>query len=236
MNKESIIFIQEIFGPTIQGEGPNVGKKCIFVRAAGCDFRCGWCDSKYAWKIDENSQKYKSFDLAKQIINLCHEKCCSQVILTGGNPCLYDFSYFIDQLHKNNIKVDIETQGSKIPPWLNNCDLIVLSPKPPSSGQPNVYNNIKVFLNNTITKVAVKIPVFSDLDIEFLKEYHKICVNKASVYAMVGNDNTEKEGSISSEILKKYEIIIEKILKEKIDPIYILPQLHVLLWGNKQGV
>lgn len=236
MNKDSVIFIQEIFGPTIQGEGPNAGKNCIFVRVAGCDFKCAWCDSKYASKVDKNSQRYEPHDLAAKILNFCQDNCCSQVILTGGNPCLYDFSLVVKKLHKNNIKVDVETQGSVLPSWLNNCDLVVLSPKPPSSGQPSVYENIKKFLQDTNVKTVIKIPIFNDEDVEFLKLYHKLAANKSKVYAMVGNEDPESEGDISSNVLKKYKTIIEKILKEKIDPIYILPQLHVLIWGNKSGV
>jgi len=42
------IRISEIFGPTIQGEGPLIGKPTVFVRTAGCDYRCAWCDTLYA--------------------------------------------------------------------------------------------------------------------------------------------------------------------------------------------
>ncbi|MDF0142324.1 7-carboxy-7-deazaguanine synthase QueE, partial [Staphylococcus pseudintermedius] len=43
------IPVLEIFGPTIQGEGRVIGRKTMFVRTAGCDFRCSWCDSKFTW-------------------------------------------------------------------------------------------------------------------------------------------------------------------------------------------
>ena len=42
------IRISEIFGPTIQGEGPLIGRPSIFVRTGGCDYRCNWCDTLYA--------------------------------------------------------------------------------------------------------------------------------------------------------------------------------------------
>jgi 7-carboxy-7-deazaguanine synthase len=45
--KESIL-ISEIFGPTVQGEGPLVGRPTVFVRTGGCDYRCAWCDTLYA--------------------------------------------------------------------------------------------------------------------------------------------------------------------------------------------
>ena len=53
-----MIPVAEIFGPTIQGEGPHVGMKTMFVRVVGCDFKCAWCDSKFAWKANENTKLY----------------------------------------------------------------------------------------------------------------------------------------------------------------------------------
>src|SRR6202046_1496627 len=44
----SEIRISEIFGPTVQGEGPLIGRPTVFVRTAGCDYRCAWCDTLYA--------------------------------------------------------------------------------------------------------------------------------------------------------------------------------------------
>ena len=234
---ENFIFVHEIFGPTIQGEGPNIGAKCIFVRVAGCDFRCTWCDTKRALKVKDGSQKFTVLDLSKKVLGLCKSSCCSQVILTGGNPCIYDFTYVIEDLHKNGIKVDVETQGSIIPDWLNLCNLVVLSPKGPSSGQKSVYDNIEKFLLSKKTRVVIKIPVFNDADVEFLKQYQKLCKRYGvDLYATVGNDDSEHKGDIFKVILEKYKIILEKLIKEKIDPVYLLPQLHVLLWGNKSGV
>lgn len=234
---KDIIFVHEIFGPTIQGEGPNIGVKCIFIRVAGCDFRCTWCDTKRALQVNDNDQRFTVIDLSKKVLELCENSCCSQVILTGGNPCLYDFTYVIEELHRNGIKVDVETQGSIIPDWLNLCNLVVLSPKGPSSGQKSVLENIEKFLISKKTKAVIKIPVFNDDDINFLKQYQKLCkCYNVDLYAMVGNDDSESGGDMSKIILEKYKIVLEKLIKEKIDPAYLLPQLHVLLWGNKSGV
>ena len=99
------IPVAEIFGPTIQGEGPNSGCKCIFVRVVGCDFNCFWCDSKFAWKVNENTITYDPEDLANDLIIKCKKTHTSRVIITGGNPCLYDFTDVIDALHEADIKV-----------------------------------------------------------------------------------------------------------------------------------
>ena len=239
-----MIPVAEIFGPTIQGEGPNSGKKCIFVRVVGCDFKCEWCDSKFAWQKDETTKYYIDIDLVNDLLDKCKNTNTNQIILTGGNPCLYNFEKVIDILHQQNILVDIETQGSLFPNWIEKVDTLVISPKAPSSKQPDVYDKVNQFLSELwigyTGKIAIKIPVFNDDDIEFCKKYYELCENHSyldlSLYISVGNDNTEESGDISKRILSNYEKIIDKIIKSNMQRVFILPQVHTLVWGNKQGV
>ena len=170
-----MIPVAEIFGPTIQGEGPHVGMQTLFVRVAGCDFKCAWCDSKFAWKIDGSIKRYGAKELADILVQECNNSKCSNVVLTGGNPCLYDFKQVIDILHDNNITVDIETQGSKMPDWLLDVDLLVISPKAPSSKQLDVYKTVNEYmklLSSVKQKVAIKIPVFNEEDYGFAMKYY----------------------------------------------------------------
>ena len=240
MNK--FIYINEIFGPTIQGEGPNIGIKTLFVRVAGCDFSCDFCDSKYAWKINNDTKKYSSEELTNIILDRCTTTHTSHVILTGGNPCLYDFTDLIQELHNHFIQVDIETQGSIFPDWITLCDLIVISPKPPSSGQIDVYNRLDSWLENQLSlpRIAIKIPIFDLVDFQFAMRYYKL-IRKYShksinLYLSVGNTNVSEDGDISSRILMDYKKLVEVTMNSELDDVYILPQMHTLIWGNKQGV
>lgn len=243
------IPVAEIFGPTIQGEGPNVGIKTLFVRVVGCDFNCSWCDSKFAWKRDENTIMVTARELAGLLINKCQETKTKNVVLTGGNPCLYDFKDLVLDLHDLGISVDVETQGSKLPEWLYLVDNLVISPKAPSSGQPDVYENIAKFLYNPLKiktnfNVAIKIPVFNKEDFKFAERYYKlieeIVLNTSYVnmkmYLSVGNTNTNEEGYISKRILLDYKNLINKTMESGMQKVYVLPQVHTLVWGNKQGV
>lgn len=238
------IPVAEIFGPTIQGEGPHVGMKTIFVRVCGCDFNCEWCDSKFAWKRTKDTKLYEERQLAEELIKKCIQSRCKSITLTGGNPCLYNLESIINSLHDMNITVDIETQGSILPYWIYKVDCLVISPKAPSSKQPDVYDKVNQFLNELwigyTGKIAIKIPVFNDEDIEFCKKYYELCENHSyldlSLYISVGNDNTEESGDISKRILSNYEKIIDKIIKSNMQRVFILPQVHTLVWGNKQGV
>lgn len=240
-----MIPVAEIFGPTIQGEGPHVGMQTLFVRVAGCDFKCAWCDSKFAWKIDGSIKRYGTKELADILVQECNNSKCSNVVLTGGNPCLYDFKQVIDILHDNNITVDIETQGSKMPDWLLDVDLLVISPKAPSSKQPDVYKTVNEYmklLSSIRQKVAIKIPVFNEEDFEFAMKYYALVDYyrekdvDIDLYLSVGNTNTTEAGDISKRVLSDYEKLINMVANSYMERVFILPQVHTLVWGNKQGV
>ena len=241
-----VINVAEIFGPTIQGEGPKAGIKTIFVRVVGCDFNCSWCDSKFAWKENEHSKKYTSAELVGELYELCRKTNTSNVVLTGGNPCLYDFTQVIIVLKAEGISVDVETQGSKLPDWIKLCDTLVISPKAPSSNQPDVLDNIENWLKENYfnlsskLKIAIKIPIFNNEDFQFAKNYYERIISKINLdirlYLSVGNDDTEEAGNISNRILERYEQLIEQTMHSDLENVYVLPQLHTLVWGNRQGV
>lgn len=239
-----MIPVAEIFGPTIQGEGPNTGLKTLFVRVVGCDFNCEWCDSKFAWKKDENTKYYTDIDLASDLLDKCRNTNTNHIILTGGNPCLYNFERVIDILHQQGITVDIETQGSILPKWLNKLDLVVISPKAPSSKQPDVFHTICKWLgeDRISVPVAIKIPVFNEDDIKFARVYYSLVRDmqqldvNIKLYINVGNTNTSEDGDISKRVLQDYKTLIEKICDSDMQNVYIMPQLHTLVWGNRQGV
>lgn len=239
-----MIPVAEIFGPTIQGEGPNSGIKTIFLRVVGCDFKCAWCDSKFAWKPDGKTKYYDFNELAEELIKKCKETNTANVILTGGNPCLYNFEKIIKKLKDNNISVDVETQGSKLPLWLLELNNIIISPKAPSSKQPDVYETIKNWLEEQKpkNKIAIKIPIFNEEDFEFSKKYYDLVEDfrnkniNIELYLNVGNTNVYEEGDISKRILKDYEELIEKVMNCEMKRVYVMPQIHTLVWGNRSGV
>lgn len=240
MSEKNKIAVAEIFGPTIQGEGPNVGLKTLFARVMGCDFNCEWCDSKFAWKANKDTKFYEDYELAIELIKRCKETNTNHVILTGGNPCLYNFKSVIRLLHEMDITVDVETQGSKLPDWLDLIDTIVISPKAPSSKQKDVFENVKDFIENRwYNNIAIKIPIFNDEDFEFAKKYYELINNtngSVKLYLSVGNTNVTESGDISRRILDDYEKLINKAMNSDLKKVYILPQVHTLVWNNKQGV
>jgi 7-carboxy-7-deazaguanine synthase len=115
--------IAEIFH-SIQGEGELTGVPSVFIRTAGCNLRCAWCDTPYAsWKPEGNEMSIV------QIMNEVDKHSTRFVVLTGGEPMVAkDIDALAEQLHANGKHITIETAAT-IPPGGIKCDLASLSPK-----------------------------------------------------------------------------------------------------------
>ena len=120
--------------------------------------------------------------------------------------------------------------------------MIVISPKAPSSKQKDVFDNVEKFLEEKgrDSAIAIKIPVFNDEDFEFALKYYDLIAKypfvNVKLYLSVGNTNTTEGGSIALRVLKDYTDLINKTMDSRMKNVYILPQVHTLVWGNKQGV
>jgi 7-carboxy-7-deazaguanine synthase len=239
------IPVIEIFGPTIQGEGMAAGLKTMFVRTAGCDYSCSWCDSAFTWdgSAKEEIRQMTAEEIWARLKEIGGQRF-SHVTISGGNPALLaSLDEFISLLHKNNIQVALETQGSRWQPWFVNIDQLTLSPKPPSSGMETDFTVLDKILNNLqdagcLNNVSLKIVVFDDKDFEFAKSVHLRYPN-VSFYLQVGNhdlDNGNRQ-ELAVKLLQKYEWLIDKVIQsEELQQVKVLPQLHTLVWGNKRGV
>lgn len=107
---------------TIQGEGVHTGKAAYFIRLAGCDVQCWWCDVKDSW--DESIHpRVKTIDL----INRVMDSGAEMVVITGGEPLLHNLEALTFRLKQEGLKVHIETSGSS--PLSGHLDWITLSPK-----------------------------------------------------------------------------------------------------------
>ena len=107
---------------TIQGEGNNTGQAAYFIRLAGCDVGCTWCDVKESW-VAEKSQWTFIDDLVAAVVS----SGCPNVVITGGEPCMYDLTFLTSALKKKGVNLWLETSGSH--PITGTWDWIVFSPK-----------------------------------------------------------------------------------------------------------
>lgn len=126
LNDGNQLWVQEVFY-TIQGEGPFSGEPALFVRLAGCNLRCFWCDTEF-----ESSTWKPSLDELLERVEALRPACCDLVVITGGEPFRQNIAPFVKTLLDRGRRVQIETAGTL---WVELPEdqrlTIVCSPKSP---------------------------------------------------------------------------------------------------------
>jgi organic radical activating enzyme len=116
---------------TLQGEGVHQGKAAYFIRLAGCDVGCVWCDVKESWEADRHP-----LHTINELLQHVKATPAQIVVITGGEPLLHDLAALTAALHKAGLRVHIETSGSS--PLSGELDWITLSPKKFKAPLPEV--------------------------------------------------------------------------------------------------
>jgi len=240
--------IAEIFGPTIQGEGMNAGLPCHFVRFGGCDYRCSWCDSPHSVLPELVAQlpKMSSAEIYDQVLAL--PKGPNWVVLTGGNPALFDLSLLVALLQDGGYNVMTETQGTVHSKWLNSVDEVCVSPKPPSAGNSTSHNTLRAFLTEQWNRnTYLKIVIFTDDDYGYAREMHREFPNQpmflsigtpAFLQPTVGDPDHFRHPNwyARDAVGKRFKQVAERMCQDKeMRDVKLLPQLHVVAWGVERG-
>ena len=208
-----MIKINEIY-LSVQGESSRSGLPCIFVRLTGCNLRCVWCDTAYAFhegktqSIDQTLKDVKSFG-----INL--------VEITGGEPLMQEDVYpLMEELLENGYKVMLETGGSlsleKVP-----RDVIkILDLKCPGSGEhkKNNLDNLKLLAPHD----EVKFVILDRRDYEWSRDLikkHKINETAPILFSPVYGKLELKE-------------MVKWILEDRL-PVRLQTQLHKVIWSKE---
>ncbi|WP_245428837.1 7-carboxy-7-deazaguanine synthase QueE [Phyllobacterium phragmitis] len=239
----ALIRISEIFGPTIQGEGTLIGVPTVFIRAGGCDYRCSWCDTLYA--VDSAFRHQWSPMAVGEIWEMVRELSGNRpilVTLSGGNPAIQPFGPLIKLGHGEGYRFAMETQGSVSADWFAELDHLVLSPKPPSSGMKTDWTAVDACLAaaGAGPDIVLKFVVFDDEDYAFARAA-SLRYPKLSVCLQPGNHTPprpdEEEGCVDlSGITDRMLWLVDKTTSDGWFEARVLPQLHVILWGNRRGV
>ncbi|MFC1730940.1 7-carboxy-7-deazaguanine synthase QueE [candidate division KSB1 bacterium] len=213
------MLINEIFY-SIQGEGLSVGKPAVFVRLGGCNLKCKWCDTKYAWhpKYSDN----KSWSIEK-IIKEVKKYSCKHLVITGGEPLLQQDEIKVLLSRLKGYNVEIETNGSIACKIFGLIEQINCSPKLKNSG--NLPYLLRVKPDNK--KVLYKFVVQNREDFHEISTFiRKNKIPKEKVYLM-------PEGATRDTILKRSKWLIEICKKEGYN---FSPRLHIMMYGNKRAV
>jgi len=141
---------------TIQGEGCHVGKPAYFIRTGGCDVGCHWCDVKASWE----SKSHPTFSVST-LVKMANKYPAKIVVITGGEPLMYDLSLLTQQLKASDKNTHIETSG--VYPLTGHWDWICFSPK-------KFKNPRKVFYERSD---ELKLVVYHKSDFKWAIEHSK---------------------------------------------------------------
>ena len=141
---------------TIQGEGNYSGQAAYFIRLAGCDVGCVWCDVKESW--DESEHPVVQVE---EIVAKAAQHTGRLVVITGGEPLMHNLDYLTECLHKEGFTINIETSGAH--PLSGDLDWICLSPKKFKKPLPEFFDKAH----------ELKIIVYNKNDFAWAESYAK---------------------------------------------------------------
>ncbi len=142
LNKGEMLPVMEHFY-TLQGEGAHAGTAAYFIRLGGCDVGCHWCDVKESWNA-ELHPLMSATEIAETAA-----KFCKTIVLTGGEPLMYNLDVLTTKLKDLGCTIHIETSGAY--KMSGHLDWITLSPKKTSLPTDEIYgkaNELKVIIFN----------------------------------------------------------------------------------------
>jgi 7-carboxy-7-deazaguanine synthase len=129
---------------TLQGEGFNTGQAAYFIRVGGCDVGCKWCDVKESW----NATHFPPVS-TDSVVEHAAAYPAKAIVVTGGEPLLYNMDYLCGELHRRGIRIFLETSGSQ--PLSGAWDWICVSPKkdaPPLQEMASLASELKVIVHD----------------------------------------------------------------------------------------
>jgi len=142
VDKGEMLPLMEAFY-TIQGEGYHKGTAAYFIRIGGCDVGCHWCDVKESW----NADLHPPTSIEKIVENAARSS--NTVVVTGGEPLIWNMEPLTQMLGKNNLKIHIETSGAYDLTGI--WDWICLSPKKTKLPKEKIYryaDELKIIIHN----------------------------------------------------------------------------------------
>jgi len=163
LKREKLPLVEEFF--SIQGEGFHTGKAAYFIRLGGCDIGCSWCDTPFSWDTELHPMVETD-----TIIDHIIKSGTDSVVVTGGEPLMWNLDYLCSGLKQKNICTFIETSGAY--PLSGEWDWICLSPKrnmPPGNEICSAADELKVIIED-------------ESDFDWAEKYRKLVDKKCRLF------------------------------------------------------
>lgn len=171
LNKTTQLPVMEHFY-TLQGEGFHQGKAAYFIRLGGCDVGCVWCDVKESWDATKHPQlKVESLKFKVK------ETPAEIVVITGGEPLMYNLNELTNELRSSGLKTHIETSGAY--PLSGSWDWICVSPKKFKAPIPEILPLAH----------ELKVVVFNKSDFDWAKKHAALVSSDCKLYLQPEWDN-----------------------------------------------
>jgi 7-cyano-7-deazaguanosine (preQ0) biosynthesis protein QueE len=225
------LVVNELFGPTIQGEGPSTGRRCGFVRLGRCNQSCAWCDEPQTWAWDR-------FDPAAELHEIPVDDVLAQldamdvdmVVVTGGEPLLQQrrLEELLGAMKGRGWRVEIETAGTVAPTMRDALvDQWNVSPKLANSGNPLArrYKPDVLRAFEATGRAAFKFVVCEPSDLDEADAMVQEC-GLTDVWIM-------PEGTDAATLERRSAALADDVVKRGWN---LSTRLHILLWGNRRGV
>lgn len=231
------LVVNEVFGPTIQGEGTSAGHPAAFIRMAGCNLACVWCDSKHSWDWsqydrDKEVTKYTPAEAAAQV--LPHLPAAQVggwplLVVTGGEPMLQQAALLEMLFELPPIRVEVETAGTKAPHAAFNRKVSQYNVSLKLAHSGNAMDKRVVVpaleaLSDT-SKAVWKFVCQTRQDVDEAAELVQVLGLRGDVYVM-------PEGT-SQELLTDRARLLAPVVIDH--GWYLTPRLHIELWGKERG-
>jgi 7-carboxy-7-deazaguanine synthase len=229
----STLLVSEMFGPTIQGEGPSTGQRAMFVRLSRCNLACQRCDTPYTWD-------WQRFDPRSEAVRLPVDDICAQVlavpvplvIVTGGEPMIQrqGLDEMVERLAENGRRVEIETNGTIVPsPRLGNfVHSFNVSPKLSAfgAGMPERRRIREEALDAFVAtgRSIFKFVVSSPDDLEEVSALERR-FGLVPIWVM-------PEGTMERELMRGFREIADEAIARGWN---VTLRMHALLWGDERG-
>ncbi|MPZ66180.1 MAG: 4Fe-4S cluster-binding domain-containing protein [Pseudonocardiaceae bacterium] len=230
----STLVVSEVFGPTVQGEGPSAGQRASFVRFGGCNLSCSWCDTAYTW----DGRRYDlRAELHRRPVDEVARRALAGnpplVVLTGGEPLLHQrqqgWADLLDRL-VGRCDIEVETNGT-------------IAPAPVTLAHA-VRFNVSPKLTHAGDAASARIrpdelTAFADTGLAIFKF---VCATPAHVreaaeltYPLGIPPDTvwiSPEGTTTEAVLTHTRAVAETTLEHGFN---LGTRLHVLIWGDERG-
>lgn len=228
------LVLAEVYGPSLQGEGPSAGTPASFIRTGGCDLSCSWCDTPFTWdstRYDLRAEltRMPVDDVARQV----EEHAVPLVVITGGEPLLHQtqsgWVLLLNRLSGAGLRIEVETNGT-IAPSPFTVGLVTqfnVSPKLANSGM-QLGRRIRpdVLAAFTATNKAVfKFVCSTARDVDEAAAVVTGCeLPRDKTWIM-------PEGTSTAVVLESLRAVTDRAIRHRFR---VTPRLHTLVWGQER--